>query len=73
MTIDFICNSFLDFLRQNYYRGRLFRVLDSFYQTGQFVLSVQKRRGFELENQHFRNDYQVFKEYIELTPNSRTI
>ena len=111
MTIDFICNSFLDFLRKNnyrkttlvyykritnqfrrfckerktdmytteigrqfsedvlgiktgefniskfHYRGRLFRVLDSFYQTGRFELSAHKRRAFELETQHF-------KEYI---------
>ena len=118
MTIDFICNSFLDFLRQKqyrkttlvyykritnqfrrfcrerktdlytteigkqfsedvlgiktgefniskyHYRGRLFRVLDSFYKTGQFDISAQKRRTFKLENQEFRKDFHDFKKYI---------
>ena len=39
-------------------------MLDSFYKTGQFDISAQKRRTFKLENQEFRKDFHDFKKYI---------
>ena len=47
-----------------HYRGRLFRVLDSFYKTGQLDISAQKRITFKLENHEFRKDFHDFKKYI---------
>lgn len=120
MTIDFICESFLAFLKENgyrkstliyykritnqfrrfckerntdvytteigkhfsedvlglktgefniskfHYRGRLFRVLDSFYKTGNFDLSFPIRRTLEPEDQNFRDDFLKFNEYVKL-------